>query len=394
MRLRSWLLLLCGSLLVLTGLATSTLARHQALVNLTGRVKAQLERGARATYEPELLSALRVIGYRIIDSPTLHEYRSIFVTLNGPYQMLLEHGTPAQVLQELGTAAPDDGKPWTRSDFNPESKGVQADHFACWQALQGLLRDIGVTLFEESDEMLQLLILTDKQGRPFLEMSTSPQGKKPDAEAPWTPPKVTPELLAVLKKNSEEPLEGYLRHGDGLLYLVRIQPFSTGGQMVLGHRLDKNFEANLQRQIPGAEFRLGNEDPLKSGSTGLTDFPYLEHGEALPQVGDATKQVSTLWELRSLNAVESYLRSVTQGIAGLGLGAMAVGLLGIFLATQSVTRQIQLLSARMREVGGGELGDALPPAGPLEVRAATESFNQMVHQLRQKEMLADRKSVV
>lgn len=388
MRLRSWLLLLFGSLLVLTGLATSTLARHQALVNLTGRVKAQLERGARATYEPELLSALRVIGYRIIDSPTLHEYRSIFVTLNGPYQMLLEHGTPAQVLQELGTAAPDDGKPWTRSDFNPESKGVQADHFACWQALQGLLRDIGVTLFEESDEMLQLLILTDKQGRPFLEMSTSPQGKKPDAEAPWTPPKVTPELLAVLKKNSEEPLEGYLRHGDGLLYLVRIQPFSTGGQMVLGHRLDKNFEANLQRQIPGAEFRLGNEDPLKSGSTGLTDFPYLEHGEALPQVGDATKQVSTLWELRSLNAVESYLRSVTQGIAGLGLGAMAVGLLGIFLATQSVTRQIQLLSARMREVGGGELGDALPPAGPLEVRAATESFNQMVHQLRQKEMLA------
>jgi adenylate cyclase len=219
-------------------------------------------------------------------------------------------------------------------------------------------------------------------------MSTSPQGKKPGAEDPWIAPKVTPELLALLKRNSEEPLEGYLRHGDGLLYLVRIQPFTTGGQMVLGHRLDKNFEANLQRQIPGAEFRLGNDDPLKSDSSGLTDFPYLEHGEALPQVGDAHKPVSTLWELRSLNAVESYLRSMTQGIAGLGLGAMAVGLLGIFLATQSVTRQIQLLSGRMREVGGGELGEDLPPAGPLEVRAATESFNQMVHQLRQKEMLA------
>jgi len=47
MRLRSWLLLLFGSLLVLTGLATSTLARHQALVNLTGRVKAQLQHGAQ-----------------------------------------------------------------------------------------------------------------------------------------------------------------------------------------------------------------------------------------------------------------------------------------------------------------------------------------------------------
>lgn len=388
MRLRSWLLLLFGSLLILTGLATSTLARHQALVNLTGRVKVQLQRGARATYEPELLSALRLLGHRIVDSTAIHEYRNIFVTLNGPYQKLQEKNSTAQLLQTLGTAAPDDGKAWTSAEFNPEKGGAGADYFVCWQALQGLLRDTGVTLFEESDDSLQLLILSDKQGMPFLEMRTAADGKKPGPEDPWTPPQVTPELLALLKAGSDQPAEGYLRHGDGQLYLVRIQPFNTGGQMVLGHRLDKNFETNLQRQIPGAEFRLGEQDPLWSKDSGLTDQPYLEHGEPLPQVGDPQTPVSVLWELRSLNAVESYLRSVTQGIAGLGLGAMAVGLLGIFLATQSVTRQIQLLSARMREVGGGELGQDLPPAGPLEVRAATESFNQMVNQLRQKEMLA------
>ena len=389
MRLRSWLLLLFGSLLVLTGLATSILARHQALVNLTGRVKAQLQRGARATYEPELLSSLRLLGHRIVDSTSLHEYRLIFVTLNGPYQKLQEKTATDQLLQTLGTAAPDDGKAaWTSAEFNPEKGGTDADYFACWQALQGLLRDTGVTLFEESDDSLQLLILTDKRGLPFLEMRTAEDGKKPGPEDPWTAPKATPELLALLKASSDQPAEGYLRHGDGQLYLVRIQPFTTGGQMVLGHRLDKNFEANLQRQIPGAEFRLGQEDPLKAADSGLTDVPYLEHSETLPQVGDDQKAVSTLWELRSLNAVESYLRSVTQGIAGLGLGAMAFGLLGIFLATQSVTRQIQLLSGRMREVGAGDLGEDLPPAGPLEVRAATESFNQMVNQLRQKEMLA------
>ncbi|MBX3171296.1 MAG: HAMP domain-containing protein [Candidatus Eremiobacteraeota bacterium] len=388
MRLRSWLLLLFGSLLVLTGLATSTLARHQALVNLTGRVKAQLQRGARATYEPELLSSLRLLGHRIIDSTSLHEYRNIFVTRNGPYQKLQEQNSTEQLLQQLGTATPDDGKEWTRSDFSPEKGGAAADYFACWQALGGLLRDTGVTLFEESDESMQLFLLTDKQGVPFLEMRTGTDGKKPAAEDPWSPPRATPELLALLKSGAEQPVEGYLRHGDGLLYLVRVQPFNTGGQMVLGHRLDKNFEANLQRQIPGAEFRLGQQDPLQAPDSGLTDIPYLEHSEPLPQVGDPQKSVSTLWELRSLNAVESYLRSVTQGIAGLGLGAMAVGLLGIFLATQSVTRQIQLLSNRMREVGQGELGEDLPPAGPLEIRAATESFNQMVNQLRQKEMLA------
>ncbi|MBN9416835.1 MAG: HAMP domain-containing protein [Candidatus Eremiobacteraeota bacterium] len=388
MRLSSWLLILFGSLLVFTGLATSTLARHQALVNLTGRVKAQLQRGARATYEPELLSSLRLLGYRIIDSPTLHEYRALFVTLNGPYQMLQKKVATDELLRQLGTAVPEDGKSWTASDFNPEKGGSEADYFACWQAMQGLLRDIGVTLFAESDDSLQLLILTDKQGAPFLEMRTGADGKKPEAETPWSAPQVTPELLALLKNSGEEAVEGYLRHGDGLLYLVRIQPFTSGGHMVLGHRLDANFETSLQRHIPGAEFRLGDKDPLSSPGSGLSDVPYLEHAEALPQVGDARKSVSTLWELRSLNGVESYLRSVTQGIAGLGLGAMAFGLLGILLATRSVTRQIQLLSGRMHAVGQGELGEDLPPAGPLEVRAATESFNQMVHQLRHKEMLA------
>lgn len=388
MRLRSWLLLLFGSLLVLTGLATSTLARKQALVNLTGRVKVQLQRGARATFEPELLSSLRLLGYRIIDSPTVHEYRAIFVTLNGPYQMLQKRIATPELLRQLGTAAPEDGKAWTSGNFDPEQAGPDALYFACWQALQGLQRDTGVTLFEESDESLQLFILTDKQGVPFLEMHTGADGKKPSAEDAWSPSQVTPELLALLKEGSEKPLEGYLLHGDGWLYLVRVQPFPAGGQMVLGHRLDQNFEANLQRQIPGAEFRLGNEDPLLARDSGLTDMPYLEHGEPLPQLGDPQRAVSTLWELRSLNSVESYLRSVTQGIAGLGLGAMAFGLLGILLATRSVTRQIQLLSERMRQVGQGQLGDDLPPAGPLEIRAATQDFNQMVNQLRQKEMLA------
>ena len=42
MRLRSWLLLLFGSLLVTTGLALSGLARNQARVNLLRSVENQL----------------------------------------------------------------------------------------------------------------------------------------------------------------------------------------------------------------------------------------------------------------------------------------------------------------------------------------------------------------
>ena len=389
MRLRTWLLLLFGSLLVATGIALSSLAQYQARVNLRLSVQQQLEKGARVTYERNDLTTLRVLGYRITDSPSWHEYRAVFVTLNGPYQTLLEGSTPDKLLKQLGTASVDDGQPWTSSEFNPESKGRNADYYACWQALQGLMRDTGVTLFEESEGSLQLLILTDKVGIPFLEMHTSPEGKNPSAEDTWAAPQVGNDLRDLLKKNSSAAEEGYLRHSDGMVYLVRVQPFSSGGQLVLGRRLDQRFEERLERQSPGGEFRVSDASSAADlKGQPLRNPPYLDHFEPLPQIGKPSQTVSHLWEFRSLNSIEAYLRKLTQGIATLGLGALAVGLLGISLATSSVSTQIGRLSARMNEVGSGTLGEALPPAGPLEVRQATESFNQMVHQLRQKEMLA------
>ena len=389
MRLRTWLLLLFGSLLVVTGLAVSGLARNQARANLLRSVEKQLDKGARTTYEKNVLETLRVLGYRIMDSPSWHEYRGVFASLNGPYQNLLQGRDSVTVLRELGTATMDDGKPWTSSEFDPSSKGRNADYYACWQALQGLMRDTGVTLFEESEHSLQLLILTDKVGSPFLELSTGLDGRKPSAEDAWAPPKVGAHLATLLKANSGRDQEGYLRHEDGQVYLVRIQPFSSGGHLVLGRRLDRHFEEDLEGQIPGSEFRISDASVVgQVGGAPLLDQPYLDHADPLPLIGSPDKTVAYMWQFRSLNSVEAYLRKMTQGIATLGLGALALGLVGIYLATRSVSTQIARLSARMTEVGSGQLGEDLPPAGPLEVRQATESFNQMVHQLRQKEMLA------
>jgi len=391
MSLRSWLLLLFGSLLILTGLALSALARNQARVNLIRSAEQQLSQGGRVTYEEGVLANLRLLG-RVVDSPAWHEYRAVFITLNGPYQSLLKERKAEDLLQELGTAAQNDGKPWTRSEFDTEHKGPYTNYYDCWQALQGLMRDVGVTLFEESEGNLDLLILTDKVGAPFLELRSNPQAtgsQAPTAEDPWAASQATPGLRQLLQSDLKKTLEGYLRHGDGQVYLVRIQPFPTGGQVLMGRRLDRRFEERLERQIPGAEFRI-SEATQESQIQGqpLVNRPYLHHAQALPQIGEPEKTVSYIWQFRSLNSVEAYLRSVTQGIATLGLGALALGLLGIYLATHSVARQIGRLSTRMQEVGGGHLGDDLPPAGPLEVRQATESFNQMIHQLRQKGMLA------
>jgi class 3 adenylate cyclase len=399
MRLRTWLLLLFGSLLVLTGLSLSWLTQRQARNNLQRSLEQQMQKGVRSSFQPATLGYLRVLCHRIVDSPTVAEYRNVFVTLNGPYQMLLEKKTRAEVLQELGTAAPGDGKRWTREDFSPVQTGPDADAWQAWQAMGGLMRDVGPTLFEESEGMLQLLVMTDRQGEPFLLLESHHDGANPSAEDPWkSTPRVAPALQEMLSSAGDEPREGYYQHSDGLVYLVRVQSFPSGGLLVVGHRLDQNFEQRLSTQIVGSDFRVvpnAREDAYTQaaarrpdGRVEVENRPYLVHGEPLPSLTSAQTPVGHLYQFRSLDSVQAYLRSMTQGIAGLSLGALAVGLLGIGLATQPVSAQMARLSEKMKGVGEGALPEDLTPAGPLELREATGAFNQMVNQLRQKEMLA------
>jgi class 3 adenylate cyclase len=383
LKLRSWLLFLFGSLLVTTSLAHLGLARHQARQNLVKAAQRELDVGARPAFEPALIDSLRLLTWRIFDSSSLHGYRNVFVSLNSPYQMLRLKQNSAELLSQLGQAQSDDGKTWTASDFVARPKSEDAYLNECWQALQGILRDVGVTFFEEAQGTLDLLILTDRDGFPIVEMRS--QGKRlPQSDDLWSEPRLTAELQQFLSQNPSESHHGYLLHGDGQLYFVRVQPFESGGQLLLGHRLDETFEDGLSKQIPAAEFRLH-----RSGSVArpLNHPPYLSHAESLPALvgGDSGAQ---LIEYRSLGVLEAYLKSLSSGTLGLSLGVLGLGLVGIVLATQSVSRQMSRLSRRMQEVGEGQLEGDLQEAGPLELRAATRSFNQMLQQLRHKEMLA------
>lgn len=387
MRLRTLLLLLFGSLLLGTGLALSVLARNQARHNLLVSLEKQMAKGARSAYEPYLLGNLRVLSHRITDNPTVHEYRSLFVTLNGPYQQLQgQTRQPEKLLQELGNAQSGDGKAWTREDFNPDQAGPDRDYFQCWQALQGLQRDIGVTLFEQAEGNLQLMILTDREGRPFLELHTQQDGTLPSPRDPWTPPDLSPELARDLQTNTRQVREGYYRHGDGFLYLIHSVPFRSGGHLVVGSRLDRAFEAKLSQQIPGAAFQVSPS--LEPEQKILQGESYLRHAEKLPSFLEAKLPVGDLWQFRSTQSVEAYLRSVSQGIASLGMMALTLGLAGIWLATRAISEEISRLSSSMKRVGDGSLNEQLSERGPLELREAIQAFNQMVQQLRQKEMLA------
>jgi len=400
MRLRTWLLLLFGSLLLLTGISLSFVAKNQARHNLLLSLENQMAKGARPSFEPDLLGNLRVLSHRITDNPSVHEYRSIFVTLNGPYQQLQEQKPKdSELLPRLGNATHDDGKAWTASTFDPEQPGLNSQYYRCWQALQGLQRDIGVTLFEQAEGNLQLMILTDRQGSPFLELRSADNGELPKAENDWLPPQLTPQLLQFLNQSSPAVQEGYYLHGDGYLYLIHLEAFRSGGHLVVGTRLSDKFEQRLGQQILGAEFRVqpGRRSdaflaaiakPVNQGQVEVDNEPYLVHREVLPAFFDGKTEIGQLWQFRTLSSVESYLRSVTRGIATLSVGALGLGLLGIWLATRAVSDQIGRLSSSMKQVGEGHLEGELPPAGPLEVREATLAFNQMVQQLRHKEMLA------
>ncbi len=399
MRLRTWLVVLFGSLLVLTGVCLSLLAHHQARQNLIRALERQVQEGARGSFEPARLRHLRILSHRILDSPAMQDYRTVFVTGNGPFQGLIAEGQREKLLEQLGRARADDGQPWTRSEV-AENGGKISQLHRCWLALQGLMRDTGVTLFEESEGALQLMMLTDRSGQPYLELRSNPAGKAPTAEDAWIRPQPTRQLQDALSQQRDQPWEGYYRHSDGALYLIRVERFHLGDQLVLGTRIDRNFEDSISQHIQGARFRLEGGDPSQDpflsalaqlGSNHrvlVENQPYLCYAEALPRFDDPKVAVAQLWQFRSLDSVESYLRRMTGGIATLIAASLALGLAGIALATQPISRLIGQLSQRMQEVGQGQLGDELPPAGPLELRQAAASFNQMVQQLRHKEMLA------
>jgi len=397
-KLRTWLVVLFGSLLVLTGVCLSLLAHHQARQNLIRALERQVQEGARSSFEPARLRHLRILSHRILDSPAMQDYRAVFVTSNGPFQALLSGGQREKLLEQLGRARADDGQPWTRAEVAENSGNISHLH-RCWLALQGLMRDTGVTLFEESEGALQLMLLTDRSGQPYLELRSKPAGQAPTAEDDWIRPQPTRQLQDALSQQRAQPWEGYYRHSDGALYLIRIERFHLGDQLVLGTRIDRGFEDSISQHIQGARFRLeggASSDPFLSSLAQLgsnhrvlvENQPYLCYSEVLPGFDDPKRAVAQLWQFRSLDSVESYLRRMTGGIATLIAASLALGLVGIALATQPISRLIGQLSQRMQEVGQGQLGDELAPAGPLELRQAAASFNQMVQQLRHKEMLA------
>jgi two-component system, OmpR family, sensor kinase len=86
---------------------------------------------------------------------------------------------------------------------------------------------------------------------------------------------------------------------------------------------------------------------------------------------------------QSVDAVRAEVRRDTLALVGLGVGALALGLVVAWLLAGFLTRPLRALTATARRVEAGDLGARASEAGAREHREVTHAFNDMTARLGQ-----------
>jgi class 3 adenylate cyclase len=401
-----------GATLVLTSLLLIGMTEHQSQSNLLEDSKQRMSGKFFRRLEEDRLHLLKLLASRIVDNPSVNQYRA-FLSAHGYLGKMEAHYGFASSLKLLREAKRGQ-QAWLKPDFDPKAHEDDLDGacYRCWTALSGLSRDLGPSFFEESENALDLLILTDSSSRPVIELRSGPNGQPPDAEAPLIEPKISTDLQAALLQMSDDQsvLTGHLLHTDGDLYLIRGSPFASGGAVLVGTRLDRRWLLHFEERITLFKTRLVVNHRLITPETGPDPM-----GEALLHVptGDAAlltlnkndylvastvlhtgfqkdegAPVACVYYVRPMSSVKDELRRMTRGIVALGLGALLIALGGTYILSNQISRQLELLANRMVGVGEGDLNPFVFRATSYEIDTAGTAFNSMVGQLRQKAMLA------
>jgi signal transduction histidine kinase len=206
---------------------------------------------------------------------------------------------------------------------------------------------------------------------------------------------------------------------DGHLYEVFLQDIYSGpaseqqvlGYLVLGYEVDDRFARELSR-ISASEvvFRygevivrstlkppqeaelvrvapwdkaVGREDP---DQIKLGDERFLVTSVDLHSPGE---EVLSLWVLKSIDQEMAFLRSLKELLIALGLAAVLIGSLLVFLISHTFTRPLDNLVAGVRALAQGDYTYPLAVKGGDEVAEVTASFDGMRTSLQktQRELL-------
>ena len=194
---------------------------------------------------------------------------------------------------------------------------------------------------------------------------------------------------------------------DGHLYEVFLQDIYFGsvsdqrvlGYLVLGYEIDDRFVRELSR-ISASEvvFRFGDSivrSTLKPAQeaellrvaphgeiAGRPDAAPIRLGEerflatSVELPSPAAPPVN-LWVLKSFDQATAFLRSLNEVLLGLGLTAVLVGSVLVFLISHTFTRPLGNLVAGVRALEQGDYAYPLEGRGGDEVAEVTRTFDRM-----------------
>jgi len=206
---------------------------------------------------------------------------------------------------------------------------------------------------------------------------------------------------------------------DGHLYEVFLEDIYLGpasdnrvlGYVVLGYEIDDRFARELSR-ISASEvvFRYGDAivrstlkpaqeaELLRAAPHGtmtagleaeqirLGDERFLATSVDLPS--PATPGLN-LWVLKSFDQATAFLKSLNELLLGLGMAAVLIGSLLVFLISHTFTRPLDNLVAGVRALAHGDYAYPLEARGGDEVAEVTATFDRMRTSLQktQRELL-------
>lgn len=194
---------------------------------------------------------------------------------------------------------------------------------------------------------------------------------------------------------------------DGHLYEVFLEVIYSGpaseervlGYVVLGYEVDDRFARELSR-ISASEvvFRYGDtivrstlQPPQEAEllhaapwnqAQGTSEPEQIRLGEErflvtsvdLPSPGERTLN---LWVLKSFDQATAFLRSLNELLLALGLAAVLVGSLLVFLISHTFTRPLDDLVAGVRALEQGDYAYPLKARGRDEVAELARTFDRM-----------------
>lgn len=313
--------------------------------------------------------------------------------------------------------------PWLGNDYTTMAEPLSEQDqrlrpmTEAWQALLSLQGESGetfATVVTRQSEF-DLVAFCDEQGDVMTEVLRDYERH----EAPLVSSLATSGLVAEVL-GGQAYSTGYILYPDpdhpqGQLYLCSAVALRVGprgdGALILGKRLDRELAEQASQVTLDAEVAILFADQVVASSdqaeklgknllargggqleqeqVSVDGESYLQTNLALASRADSQDAEGRIYFLKSAAEIRDEVNNQARLTLVMGGLVLVVALLLVPVVARRFTEPIATLTQAMTGVGEGVL-EKLPEraiSGSIEVRAAAESFNQMVIGLRQKKQL-------